>query len=174
MTAIYHYFKAAHTGNGEIVSFYYGIPSHFINRLLLTLFATVFAPSSPSYAGPLDEAKAKLHLAAVAAGDVDALMRDYNNDSSIEWVGGPLDGRYRGRAAIRELWRKFAAANQGKPRTATSGEFEIHSNPKGASIETTVEYGGIVPVRVWHVLTYRDGSLAAELWQILAAKPNTP
>lgn len=134
----------------------------------------VFALSSPSYAGPLDEAKAKVHLAAVAAGDLDALMRDYEDDSSIEWVGGPLDGRYRGKAEIRELWRKFIAANQGKPRAATSGEFEIHSNAKGASIETTVEYGGIAPVRVWHVLTYRDGSLIAELWQILPAKPSPP
>lgn len=134
----------------------------------------VFALSSPSYAGPLDEAKAKVHLAAVAAGDLDALMRDYEDDSSIEWVGGPLDGRYRGRAEIRELWRKFIAANQGKPRTAAAGGFEVHSNAKGASIEATIEYDGIIPVRVWHVLTYRDGSLIAELWQILPAKPSTP
>ena len=134
----------------------------------------VFALSSPSYAGPLDEAKAKVHLAAVAGGDLDALMRDYGDDSSIEWVGGPLDGRYRGKAAIRELWRKFIAANQGKPRAAISGDVEVHSNAKGASIEVTVEYDGIAPVRVWHVLTYRDGSLIAELWQIVPAKPSTP
>ena len=32
-------------------------------------------------AGPLDEAKAKAHLDAVAAGDLEALMRDYADDA---------------------------------------------------------------------------------------------
>ena len=31
-------------------------------------------------------------------------------------VLSPLDGRYRGAAAVRELWKKFAAANDNQPR----------------------------------------------------------
>jgi hypothetical protein len=32
-------------------------------------------------------------------------MRDYADDAYLEWVGGPLDGRYRGKAEIRAVWQ---------------------------------------------------------------------
>jgi len=117
-------------------------------------------------AGPLDEAKAKVHLDAVAAGDLDALMRDYADDAYLEWVGGPLDGRYHGKAAIRAVWQKFIAANAGKPRPASFGKVTALGNPRGTSLQAKADYGGAVPVKVWHVLTYRDGDLTTEVWQI--------
>lgn len=123
----------------------------------------------PAVAGPLDEAKARAHLDAVAAGDLDALMRDYPEDAYMEWVGGPLDGRYRGKAAIRAVWEKFIAANSGKPRPAHFGPLSAFANPKGTSVEARAEYGGTPPVKAWHVLTYRDGELTTELWQIAPA-----
>ena len=117
-------------------------------------------------AGPLDEAKAKAHLDAVAAGDLDALMRDYADDAYMEWVGGPLDGRYRGKAEIRAVWQKFIAANAGKPRPAHFGKLTAFANPRGATVEAKADYAGAVPVKVWHALTYRDGDLTTEVWQI--------
>ena len=117
-------------------------------------------------AGPLDEAKAKAHLDAVAAGDLEALMRDYADDAYMEWVGGPLDGRYRGKAEIRAVWQKFIAANAGKPRPAHFGKLTAFANPRGATLEAKADYGGAVPVKVWHALTYRDGDLTTEVWQI--------
>jgi ketosteroid isomerase-like protein len=102
----------------------------------------------------------------VAAGDVDALMRDYADDAYIEWVGGPLDGRYRGKPAIRAMWEKFVAANAGKPRPATFGKLSAFANPKGASLESKAEYGGAMPIKVLHVLTFREGELTTEVWQI--------
>ena len=117
-------------------------------------------------AGPLDEAKAKSHLDAVAAGDLEALMRDYADDAYMEWVGGPLDGRYRGKAEIRAVWQKFIAANAGKPRPAHFGKLTAFANPRGATLEAKADYGGAVPVKVWHALTYRDGDLTTEVWQI--------
>lgn len=120
-------------------------------------------------AGPLDEAKGRAHLDAVAAGDLDALMRDYADDAYMDWVGGPLDGRYRGKAAIRAVWEKFIAANAGKPRPATFGKLSAFANPKGASVQAKAEYGGALPLKVLHVLTYRDGELVTELWQIAPA-----
>ena len=120
-------------------------------------------------AGPLDEAKAKAHLDAVAAGDLEALMRDYADDAYMEWVGGPLDGRYRGKAAIRAVWQKFIAANAGKPRPANFGKLTALSNPRGTSLQAKADYGGAVAVKVWHVLTYRDGDLTTEVWQIAPA-----
>jgi ketosteroid isomerase-like protein len=120
-------------------------------------------------AGPLDEAKAKAHLDAVAAGDLDALMRDYADDAYMEWVGGPLDGRYRGKAEIRAVWQKFIAANAGKPRPAHFGKLTAFANPRGATVEAKADYAGAVPVKVWHALTYRDGDLTTEVWQIAPA-----
>ena len=120
-------------------------------------------------AGPLDEAKAKAHLHAVAAGDMDALMRDYPADAYMDWVGGPLEGRYRGKEAIGEVWKKFIASNHGKPRPARLGKLESYGNPKGTSFAVSAEYGGEKPVNVWHVLVYRDGELTTEIWQIAPA-----
>jgi ketosteroid isomerase-like protein len=125
--------------------------------------------SQGASAGPLDEAKARAHLDAVAAGDVPALMRDYSDDAVMEWVGGPLDGRYQGKAAIESVWQKFRAANEGKPRPTRFSKLEAYANSRGTSVEAKAEYGGAAPVKVMHVLTYRDGELVAELWQIAPA-----
>lgn len=135
-------------------------------RKLIASFVLLSTFAQPAVAGPLDEAKAKAHLEAVAAGDIDTLMRDYAPDAYMDWVGGPLDGRYQGKEAIRTVWQKFIAANEGKPRTATFSELEPYANPKGASIEGSAIYGGKTPVKVWHVLTYRDGVLVTEIWQV--------
>ena len=141
-----------------------------------TIFAVVFAAfsltsvcSNVATAGALDEAKAQAHLNAVAAGDLDALMRDYEEDAYMDWVGGALDGRYRGKPAIKAVWQKFIAANAGKPRPARFSKLEAYANPKGATVQAEAEYGGTTPVKVWHALTYRDGSLDTEVWQIAPA-----
>jgi hypothetical protein len=132
----------------------------------MALAALACLPAAPAFAGPLDEARARVHLDAVAAGDLEALMKDYAEDAYLEWVGGPLDGRYRGKAEIRAVWQKFIAANAGKPRPAGFGKLVSFANAKGASVQQRADYGGQVPVKVWHVLTYREGELTTEVWQI--------
>lgn len=143
-------------------------------RMFFAVFAMLLMLIRPSLAGPLDEAKAQAHLNAIAAGNLEALMADYPEDVYMDWVGGPLDGRYRGKAAVREVWQKFIAANEGKPRPATFSKLKSYANPQGASVEASAEYGGAKPVKAWHVLVYRDGSLATELWQIAPALQVTP
>jgi ketosteroid isomerase-like protein len=143
-------------------------------RLLLVILILLSAIAQPSLAGPLDEAKAKAHLDAVAAGDLNTLMRDYADDAYMDWIGGPLDGRYRGKSAISAVWRKFIAANGGKPRPAKFRKLQSYANPEGTSVETTAEYGGTTPVKVWHVLVYRDGGLTSEIWQISPAIQVSP
>jgi hypothetical protein len=135
----------------------------------MALAALPCLPGASAWAGPLDDAKARAHLDAVAASDLEALMRDYADDAYLEWVGGPLDGRYRGKAEIRAVWQKFIAANAGKPRPAHFGKLVSFANPKGASVQQRADYAGTVPVKVWHALTYRDGSLTTEVWQIAPA-----
>lgn len=142
--------------------------------LFFAAFAILLSVTQPSLAGPLDEAKAQAHLNAVAAGNLEALMADYPEDAYMDWVGGPLDGRYRGKAAIREVWQKFIALNEGKPRPAKFSKLQSHTNPKGTSVVASAEYGGAKPVKAWHVLVYRDGSLDTELWQIAPALQVTP
>jgi len=138
-----------------------------MKRTLWLLCCMAFAAAAT--AGPLDEKKAQAHLQAVAAGDVEALMRDYAEDPWMDWVGGPLDGRYRGKAAIREVWQKFAALNDGQPRPAKFGKLVQQANPKGVTLEAAAEYGGKTAIKVWHVLVYREGELATEIWQIAPA-----
>lgn len=143
--------------------------------LLIAALVLPFSPfSTLALAGPLDEAKAKTHLDAVAAGDLDALMRDYAEDAYMDWVGGALDGRYTGRAAIKGVWQKFIAANAGKPRPAKFGKLGAFANPKGTTVEATAEYGGTTPVKAWHALTFRDGSITTEIWQIAPAIQVSP
>jgi hypothetical protein len=136
---------------------------------ILAMAALPLCAAQPALAGPLDEAKARAHLDAVAAGDLESLMRDYADDAYFEWVGGPLDGRYRGKAAIRAVWEKWIAANAGKPRPAKFSKPSAFANPRGASVEAKADYAGNVPVKVWHVMTYRDGELTTEVWQIAPA-----
>jgi hypothetical protein len=134
--------------------------------LILAMALMPCCVAHSAFAGPLDEAKARAHLDAVAAGDLDGLMSGYADDAYLEWVGGPLDGRYRGKAEIRAVWQKFIAANAGKPRPASFGKLGAFSNARGTSLQARAEYGGTVPVKVWHALTYREGDLTTEVWQI--------
>lgn len=143
-------------------------------RLCFAVFASLLLVMQPALAGPLDEAKAQAHLNAIAAGNLDALMADYAEDVYMDWVGGPLDGRYRGKAAIREVWQKFIAINDGKPRPVKFSKLESYANPKGISLEARAEYGGAKPMKVWHLLVYRDGSLDTEIWQIAPALQVAP
>lgn len=131
---------------------------------ILTLLCC--AACATAVAGPLDERKADLHLKAIAVGDVEALTADYAEDASMDWIGGPLDGRYHGKAAIRAVWKKFAALNDGQPRPARVGKLSPYANPKGVSFVTEAEYGGRIPLKVWHVLVFHDAVLTTEIWQI--------
>ncbi len=120
-------------------------------------------------AGPLDIKRGEARLKAIANGDVEALMTDYADDAYMDWVGGALDGRYRGKAAIREVWQKWVALNDGKPRTVKHGEVEEYASPKGVSVEAGAEYAGKTTVKIWHVWVYRDGRLDTEIWQVSPA-----
>ncbi len=126
------------------------------------LFLICMAMSLPVLAGKLDEAKAKAHLEAIAVGDLEAVMHDYPENAFLEWVGGPHDGQYRGKKALRDMWEDFF---KGRLRPTKVGELKAYSSPQGVSFETEVEYSGKRNVKVWHLFIYRDGVLAVEIWQ---------
>lgn len=113
-------------------------------------------------AGPADEAQN--HFKAIAQGQVEAVMRGYADDAHFEWVGGPLNGTYAGSARIREVWTKFAKANA--PLELSVDRLEESLNPAGGTVTANVEFKGKSTIKVRYVLTYRDGRLVSEIWQI--------
>lgn len=120
--------------------------------------------SAAALGGPLDEAKIRERLEAIAAGKTDALMRDYDRAAVMQWVGGKFDGVYRGTAELRKLWNDFCAF-QG-PMKLTVGEVVSHTNPNGATVLAKARYIGKLDVRVLHVFVLRDGKVVMEDWQI--------
>lgn len=129
------------------------------------LFAAtvLFASIGSAIASPVTEA-AQAHFAAIGAGDVAAVMHDYVDNAHLNWVGGPLDGAYAGTDAIRSTWEKFGKALG--PMKVGVSNLEESANPKGSTIVANLQFDGKAQVKVRYVLTYRDGKLVNETWQI--------
>lgn len=114
-------------------------------------------------AGPVDEEKVRERLATIAAGDVDALMRDYADSAVMQWIGGKFDGAYRGNAELGKLWKTFADF-QG-PMKLSIGEVKSFTNPSGVTVLAQARYVGKLDVRVQHAFVFRDGKVVMEIWQ---------
>jgi len=119
--------------------------------------------SGGAFAGQASD-DASLHFKAVADGDVFLLMRGYDNDVNLQWVGGPLDGVYKGDTRVRELWTKFSTA-QGQLVHKVS-DLQESVNPNGSTVTANVEFKGKATIKVRYVLTYRGGKIVNEVWQI--------
>lgn len=107
---------------------------------------------------------ATTHFRAIASGDLQVLMRGYNDAAQLQWVGGPLDGSYAGAAAIRGAWEKFSKS-QG-PLNLTVQALEESANPKGGTVTANVLFAGKSPIKVRYVLVYRDNLIVSETWQV--------
>ena len=137
-----------------------------IKSPLSTAFALVLltgCAAGQAMAGSPSE-RAAAHFKAIGQGQLEAVTAAYTETSTFQWIGGPLDGEYRGKAAIVEVWRKFTGA-QG-PLEVTVANVVENANPKGATVTADVRFTGkkIIPVR--YVLTYRGDHLVNEVWQI--------
>lgn len=133
-----------------------------MKQLLIASLITLSAAGS-AIAGPATDA-AKAHFAAVASHNTEEMIGGYADNAVLEWVGGPLDGMYSGKEAIRGTWEKFAKATG--PLKMTVDKLEESANPKGATVTANVQFEGKAPIKVRYVLTYRDGKLVDEIWQI--------
>lgn len=129
--------------------------------LIATIFS--FVSISSAIAGSAAD-DAKLHFQAIGSGDVSVLMRGYADNAQLNWVGGPLDGSYSGATSIRTVWEKFGKAVG--PLKVSVDKLEESSNPKGATVTANVQFDGKQPIKVHYVLTYREGKLVSETWQI--------
>lgn len=125
--------------------------------------AVLFVLNAAALAGPAAD-HARQHFNSIAAGDVGQMMKGYHQDATLQWVGGPLDGVYAGEARLREVWTKFSTA-QGRLDVAVNNLLES-ANPKGTTVTANVEFKGKTSIKVRYVLTYRDGQIVNEVWQI--------
>jgi hypothetical protein len=124
--------------------------------------ATLLALAGTVHAAPADDART--HFQAIASGDLQVVMRAYADQAQFQWVGGPLDGSYATPDAIRGVWTKFTQG-QG-PLKVTVGAIEESINPKGATVSANVLFEGKAPIKVRYVLTFREGRIVSETWQI--------
>lgn len=122
----------------------------------------LLALSSTAFAGATDDANA--HFKAIGAGNVEQIMQGYADNAVFQWVGGPLNGAYSGNDKIREVWSKFFKGNA--PLEVTAGKLEESGNPAGSTVTANVEFKGKNTIKVRYVLTYREGKLVNEVWQI--------
>lgn len=113
-------------------------------------------------ASPTDDART--HFQAIASGDLPALMKGYAGSAQFQWVGGPLDGSYATPEAIRGVWTKFIGA-QG-PLKVSVAALEESGNPQGATVSANVLFEGKASIKVRYVLTFREGRIVNEVWQI--------
>lgn len=132
-----------------------------MNKALIA--AALFAVTTSAFAGPATD-DAKAHFSAIATGDTAALARQYDANAQLQWIGGPLDGLYSGADKINELWGKFTKSQGALKLTVES--VEEATNPKGSTVTANVQFEGKAPIKVRYVLTFRDGKLVNEVWQI--------
>ncbi len=134
----------------------------FKMSLLTTSIAALALAAGSAVAAPADDART--HFQAIGAGDVQIVMRGYADNAQFNWVGGPMDGTYASRDTIRGVWEKFTKS-QG-PLKVSVDKLEESANPKGSTISANVLFEGKAPIKVRYVLTFREGKIVSETWQI--------
>jgi hypothetical protein len=125
--------------------------------------ALLFTVAGAALAGPHSD-KAEGHFRAIAAGDLEHLAGEYSPDATLQWVGGPLDGVYSGKTRLHEVWSKFTMSQGELGRRVTL--LQENANTKGATVTANVEFQGKTAIKVRYALTYRDGKIVNEVWQI--------
>ena len=123
--------------------------------------ALLFAAQG-AVAGPADDARA--HFQAIGSGDMQTVMSGYADNAHLDWVGGPLDGTYDSRDVIRGVWEKFTKS--AGPLKVSVDKLDESANPKGSTVSANVQFEGKAPIKVRYVLTFREGKIVSETWQI--------
>ena len=132
------------------------------NFRISSIIATLIVAAGAAQAAPADDART--HFQAIGAGDLAIVMRGYADNAQFNWIGGPLDGTYTSADSIRGVWQKFTGS-QGALKVSID-KLEESANPKGSTVSANVLFEGKAPIKVRYVLTFRDGKIVSETWQI--------
>ena len=107
---------------------------------------------------------AKDHWAAIAKNDLGVTNMDYVGDAVLEWVGGPLGGKYEGQPAIAGAWVKFFSA-QG-PLTVDINSIQVMEEDGKQIVRARAVFIGKGKVPVDQTLVYDGGRLVSEIWHM--------
>jgi hypothetical protein len=113
---------------------------------------------------PGPEALARVHWTDIAQDNLSATMSQYAPSATLDWIGGPLNGTYKGDQAIKGVWDKFFGA-QGMMSTQVSGLKESNSYGR-ATVTATVVFKGKATVTVQYTLVYEKGQIVSEVWKV--------
>lgn len=131
----------------------------------LGLIATpVFAAMTTPDAHMKNAPDAQMHFKAIAGDNVSGIMQQYAPGATFYWIGGPLDGSYTGRKAIKSVWEKFSHASGKMTEKAT--DILVSTDSKGMTVTANVEFTGKKTIPVRYVLVYRNRKIVDEVWQI--------
>ena len=107
---------------------------------------------------------ARYHWEAIARSDVGMTTIQYGPNAVLEWVGGPLQGRYAGPTAIAEVWTKFFIA-QGSMELEVSNVQEKQEAGRQTVTARTI-FKGRRAVPVDYTLTFEGNQIVAEAWRV--------
>lgn len=113
---------------------------------------------------------AKARVESIASGNVSSVLMQYQDSATLHWLGGPLDGTYSGKDQLTTVWTKFTKA-QG-PMKVKIANIAEYANPKGSTVTADVFFSGNNTVPVHYTLSYREGKLVNEVWQVSPSLAN--
>lgn len=105
------------------------------------------------------------HWTQVANRDVQNLANEYANHAVIAWVGGPLNGTYKGLSAINGLWSKFASATAPMRFQVTSVSYDL-SKTHPTVREDVKLMAGKKAIKVDSTLVYDKKKIMTEIWKV--------
>lgn len=136
-----------------------------LRSAIVAAFSFLLLGIAPSSAGD-DAIRAEAYFHAITGGDAEIIASFYAENAEFRWIGGPLAGTYQGRDRIKGVWEKFAAA---------AGQFthevlELNETPapkgKSSTVIARIAFKGETDVPVKFVMTYKDGKIASQTWQV--------
>jgi len=140
-------------------------------KILSATTLALLAFSGLALAGPATDS-AQNRFNSIATGDINSILTQYQDSATLHWLGGPLDGTYSGRDSLSTVWSKFSKA-QGQMKVEVKNLVE-HANPKGSTVTADVFFAGKKTVPVHYVLSYREGKLVNEIWQVSPSLAKNP
>ena len=107
---------------------------------------------------------AHYHWEAIARNDVGMTTILYGPNAVLEWVGGPLQGRYAGPTAIAEVWTRFFI--QQRPIEVDVSNVQERVEGGRQTVMATTLFKGLRTLTVDSTLVFEAGRIVAETWRV--------
>lgn len=134
-----------------------------LKSALMAASALVFLGTPPAQASA-DAVRAEAYFNAISGGNAETIASFYADDAEFHWIGGPLDGKYKGKTKIKGVWEKFSQA-AGKIDHEVL-ELSESANGKTSTVTARVMFKADSEVPVKFIMVYKDGKIASEVWQV--------